>query len=119
MLHAARGPGLDRCFYRLVVVSNVAPTLVSLSIDAGAATTTSRNVALSNVCSGDPLHYMASEYADFRDGVWLPHVGVPTFVLSAGAGEKTVYLKIKNETGYSGAASDTIQFDELRAPISW
>lgn len=84
------------------------PTVSSFQINDGAASTTSRTVTLNNVCSGNPTHFMASEFADFNGATWQTYNVAPAFELSDGVGTKTVYFKVKSGAGESGVLSDSI-----------
>jgi hypothetical protein len=54
------------------------------------------------------MYYMASESPSFAGGSWRFYSENPKFTLSAGAGTKTVYFKVKNRFGESPVVSDTI-----------
>ena len=85
------------------------PVVSSFSINNGAASTTSQSVTLNNACTGSPTHFMASESSSFSGASWQTYSAAPSFTLSAGAGTKTVYFKVKNAAGESSAASDSIE----------
>jgi Zn-dependent metalloprotease len=84
------------------------PIMTSLKINAGAATTTKREVKLNNVAKNSPTEYMASESDTFAGATWLPYSTAPIFTLSTGTGTKTVYFKVRNGFEQSGVTSDTI-----------
>ncbi len=75
--------------------------------------TASQAVLLNNtVINGIPDEYQASEDVNFLDATttaWLPYSTAPTFTLSAGAGVKTVYFRVRNVVRVSPAKSDTIE----------
>ncbi|MCP4689532.1 MAG: DNRLRE domain-containing protein, partial [Desulfobacterales bacterium] len=52
------------------------------------------------------------ESPDFANASWQEYAPAPTFLLSEGAGLKTVYFKVKNDSGESDALSDAIEFQE-------
>jgi len=84
--------------------------------DGDTTATTSRVVTLTNLAGFNPTHYMASEDPDFGDASWLSYTDKATFVLSAGAGTKTVYFKVMNNYGTS-AAADNVESDVISASI--
>ena len=84
------------------------PRVNTFSLDLGKASTADRVVTLNNTCSNAPTYYMASESRSFEGAVWLYYATAPSFTLSDGVGDKTVYFKVKNAAGESAAVSDTI-----------
>jgi hypothetical protein len=96
----------------IVRVDPSTPSILSLAINEGAASTDTTCVTLNNSCEYVPTHYMASENPEFTDAEWLPYDPAPWFILSASPGEKTVYFKVMNAHGYSGIASDSIILTE-------
>ena len=86
------------------------PNVSSFQINGNASSTKSQTVALNNSVAGTtPAQYMASESSDFSGAAWLPYSNAPVFILSSGAGTKTVYLKVKDGSGTeSGVVSDSI-----------
>ena len=92
----------------LLFGGNQPPSVSSFAINDGAATTEYREVELHNVAF-EPTHYVASELPDFSDTDWWAYSEIPSFTLSAGAGIKTVYFKVKNYRGESEVVSDTIR----------
>jgi hypothetical protein len=91
------------------------PTVTTFAINPGAVETASRTVTLNNVATGSPTEYMASESASFAGAAWQVYTVAPSFTLSAGYGEKIVYLKVKNAYGESETVSDSITLSELPA----
>ncbi len=89
-------------------ITAVAPAVTTFAINNGATSTDSRTVTLNNACTGSPTEYMASTNADFAGAMWLDYSTAPSFTLSTGYGEKTVYFKTRNGFAESAAASDTI-----------
>ena len=83
-------------------------TVSFFSLNDGASTTESPLVTLTNICTGNPTHYMASESEDFTGAEWIAYSTNLQFSLSAGNGLKTVYFKVKNATGDSNTLNDTI-----------
>jgi hypothetical protein len=102
-----------RAFYAGV---DVGPLVASLSINNDAVSTLERDVSVSNICTGTPLLYIASELPDFSDASWSSHVSTFSFLLSSGNGEKTIYYKVKDDNGESPLISDTILLDA--APLA-
>jgi hypothetical protein len=88
------------------------PKVTSLKINNGASGTSSRTVTLNNTAVQSPTHYMASEKSDFSGASWKSYSTAPSFTLSSGNGEKTVYFKVKNSAGKSAAVSDSITLKE-------
>lgn len=85
------------------------PAITAFAINNGAISTSSRLVRLNNACTGVPTAYMASQSPTFAGATWKTYVTSPYFTLSAGLGVKTVYLKVRNASGVSPVASDTIR----------
>jgi len=85
--------------------------VTSLAINNGAASTASRTVTLNNACTGSPTQYMAWESSSFSGATWQTYSTAPSFTLSSGNGTKTVYFKVKNASGESNSASDTISLN--------
>ena len=88
------------------------PSVSSFNINNKAASTTSRLVTLNNTTTGTPTHYIVSESSSFSGAGWLTYAMAPSFTLSTGNGSKTVYFKVKNATGESPVASDSITLNE-------
>ncbi len=80
------------------------PEIRSFTINDGATETTQRLVSLQITCTGTPVDYLASESEAFAGAEWLPYESSPMFTLSVAPGEKTVYLKLRNEVGESSPA---------------
>lgn len=77
-------------------------------INRGAAVTDNRGVTLDSVITGAPTQYRASEQADFGGAEWLDFKASPGFMLSAGAGRKTVYLQVRRHSTVNGAVLETV-----------
>jgi len=92
------------------IAEAILPTVTTFQINNGAAVVRRRNVTLNNTCTENPTHYMASENSSFIGAVWNAYSTAPTFRLSLGYGDKTVYFKAKNDEGESPAIFDTIEF---------
>ncbi len=86
------------------------PVVESMAINGGATETTSATVTINSVCGGTPTEYMASLSPSFSGATWLPYSASLSFTLTGDLGTKTVYFKVRNASGESGAASDTILF---------
>jgi hypothetical protein len=85
------------------------PTILTLSINAGATSTTSRTVTLYNTASADATEYRASESSTFAGAAWLPYATAPSFVLSAGNTTKHVYFQVRSATG----AQSVLRYDSI------
>ena len=86
----------------------VIPTITSLAINHGDASTINSVVTLINVCTETPTFYMASESGAFTGASWQTYSTTPTFTFSSTNGTKTVYFKVKNAAGESPVVNDTI-----------
>jgi hypothetical protein len=109
----------------------LAPALTSFKINAGAASSTNGVVTLNNTATNlsvgpaypfsiasespssgggmaPPPYYMASESPSFAGANLQKHSTAPKFLLSDGAGTKTVYFKVLNGFVESNVMSDTI-----------
>jgi Tol biopolymer transport system component len=96
-------------------VDTVAPR-GAVSINGGAASTTSSSVTL-DLSASDPSPASGVVRMRFRNGgsttwsEWFDYSTSKAWLLSGGAGPKTVYVKYKDRAGnISAAASDTIRF---------
>jgi hypothetical protein len=94
------------------------PAIVNFSLNAGAASTTSRVVTLDNhVNGGAPVEYRASQSSDLSGAAWLPYATAPSFSLTGPNGPKQVYFQVRNVAAIESAvASDTITLNEP-APV--
>jgi len=99
------------------------PVLSSLKINDGVTATALSTVTLNNTwTNGTPTEYMASESSTFAvtnvtTTAWLPYDAAPVFKLSSAKGTKTVYLKLRNASGYvSNVKSDTISKTAVTTP---
>jgi RTX calcium-binding nonapeptide repeat (4 copies) len=88
----------------------------TISINGGAASTSSRSVTL-KVSASDPSPASGVASMRFRNGgtttwsQWFDYSTSTSWTLSAGAGTKTVYAQFQDRAGnVSAAASDTIRF---------
>lgn len=98
-------------FYEEAVTD--ALVLNSISINGGAGSTSSREVAISMSITGLPTHYMLSESSSFSGASWNIYSGASIpFTLSSGNGNKMIYCKIKNATVESSAKSGSITLSE-------
>jgi outer membrane protein assembly factor BamB len=94
--------------------SGTAPPQGGISINGGAACTTSANVVLSINNFGDVsiTQMIISEDPFFAGAVYEPYAATKNWTLSAGFGLKTVYAKLKTSGGTeSNVFSDTIDFE--------
>lgn len=114
VLSLSAGGGGARCLPDAVETSQlVAGVRVDrFVINGGAPATASRGVTLNGTVSGAPTQYRASEQADFGDAEWLDIKDAPGFMLSPGAGKKTVYYQVRRHTTLNGAVLETA------APVS-
>jgi hypothetical protein len=78
------------------------------SMSSGAGVTTTRNVSLDNVVSGNPTQFRASERADFKGANWQDYTQAPVFQLSAGPGKKSVYFQVRRYAALNGANLETL-----------
>lgn len=96
--------------------SGTAPPQGGISINDGAACTTSANVVLSINNFGDPsiTQMIISEDPFFAGAVYEPYAATKNWTLSAGFGLKTVYAKLKTSGGTeSNVFSDTIDYEAI------
>ncbi len=96
-----------------VITLKELPAVSAFQINNGASDTSIRTVTLNNTTTSIPTHYMASESPGFADALWLTYTASPSFTLSTGDGEKTVYFKVKNANGESLVVNDSITLKEL------
>ncbi len=92
----------------------VSPVLDSFVISGDASNTSSPLVLLEfGTSGGSPTEYQVSEDSEFTGATWLPIAVKIPYELSAGSGEKTVYVKVRNASGESAVLSDTITRDDF------
>ncbi|WP_136525967.1 toxin TcdB middle/N-terminal domain-containing protein [Geomonas ferrireducens] len=94
----------------MTVASPSVGSLDLLEQVSGKTYTTTGGIVLNNVCYGSPTSYMASESPAFTGASWQPYSATPTFTLSSGYGNKTVYFKVRNPDGESAVRSSTIVY---------
>ncbi len=87
---------------------NLALPTVTLKINNGASSTPQRGVILNMNATGAPFQFLASESPNFDGALWQDYSPAAPFVLSAGTGSKTVYVKVRNAVGESAKANDAI-----------
>jgi hypothetical protein len=103
---------IDNVVLKRAGIAPQPPVVTQFGINSGAATTTSQLVTLNNTATNGPTHYIASESSAFTGAAWQTYSTSPQFTLSAGDGQKTLYLKTKNAAGESNVVSDTITLQE-------
>ena len=93
--------------------SYVGPTNISVFINSGGLTTSSRNVLLS-LSATDALKMIISNSSDFSQSTWQDYTTSMSWVLSEGDGEKIVYVKYMDaSSNQSSLVSDSIVLEEL------
>lgn len=101
----------------ITVVDNTAPT-GSISINAGAASTTDMNTTLTLSATDDfdssgSLEMMVSSDSGFSGASWETYTASKAWTLSSGLGTKTVYVKFRDSSGNeSNVYNDTIELVE-------
>lgn len=85
-----------------------APASATVVINNGSTTTNNKQVLLSLTASNTPKEVMVSSKEDFVGAVWVAYVPAMNWTFDATPGEKTVYVKFRNESGTSGVASAKI-----------
>ncbi|HTE48967.1 MAG TPA: Ig-like domain-containing protein, partial [Candidatus Paceibacterota bacterium] len=84
------------------------PTSASISINAGAVTTSSLDVSLTLAATG-ATQMLISNNSGFSGASWMSLATSKSWTLTSGDGVKTVYAKFKSGSGgVSSAVSDTI-----------
>jgi hypothetical protein len=101
---------------RASIYYKTAPDKLSLSaygIGNGSGRTATRVVTLNHrVKNGTPLWYSVAEDETMVGKVWIPYTATPTFTLSEGNGEKTVYFMVSNATDTSDVVYGRVVLDE-------
>lgn len=94
--------------------------LAGIVIDGGAASTSDHTLSIAfNVLGVDvPTMMMLSESADFAGAEWQAYRNPATFTVS-GTGSKTIYAKVRTDTGESGVSSASIGVTGLSAVLSF
>ncbi|MEG1842425.1 MAG: hypothetical protein RR221_06895 [Alistipes sp.] len=75
--------------------------LNSITINGGAASTATRDVAVAINTNLAPTHYRIGEVADLSAQPWVTYTGNATYTLSQNNGQKTIYAQVKNADGHS------------------
>ena len=88
------------------------PTLANFSVNSNVGLATSSTVWLFMAALGTPAQYMISEDPSFAGAQWLSFATNPTYVLSAGSGPKTVYVKLRDGLSESPVYKRELFFDE-------
>lgn len=89
-----------------------AVSLASISINSGAASTSSQSVNVEFFYGGTPTHYMLSESPTFAGASWIAFTTPATFSLSDDDATKTVYAKLKDADTETPAVSSMISYEE-------
>lgn len=94
--------------------------LAGIVINGGAASTSDHTLSIAfNVLGVDvPTMMMLSESADFAGAEWQAYRNPATFTVS-GTGSKTIYAKVRTDTGESGVSSASIEVTGLSAVLSF
>jgi hypothetical protein len=110
VLSLSSGGGGASCLPGDEQTGRVAPGLAirRFVINRGAAVTAGRGVTLDGTISGVPTQYRASERSDFSDAEWQDFKASPGFLLSPGAGKKTVYFQVRRHSTMNGAVLETL-----------
>ena len=82
--------------------------VLSFILDNGNSITNTNRVSLNYITFGNPTEIMISEDPDFQDSTWQTYADNIEILLSAGFGNKTVYLKVRTSDQESSAKSDSI-----------
>ena len=98
-----------------IYVDATPPVSGSISIDSDAIYTTITSVTLTlsaTDTTSDLSQMIISENSDFSGANWESYITAKTFTLSSADGEKTVYIKFKDNAGnQSTSYSDSITLD--------
>ena len=76
------------------------PSSVGISINNGAAETSSRNVTL-QLAANDATEMIISNDLSFSDATWEPYAASKSWTLTEGLGVKRVYVNYRTQTGSS------------------
>ena len=92
-----------------------APRIPSFQVNAGANSTGKRTVNLKWVTEGDATHHRIGETSEFSGVSWTqpaqsPRLGALYEFSNDNAGQKTIYLQIKNSSTVSSIASARIEY---------
>lgn len=106
--------GLIRLSWYFQADGDTRPVITHFSLNEGEATTTNRNIMTRNEATFFPTEYMMSQSPSFIGAAWHPYAEHIPYTLTPQAGNKTVYLKVRNAAGESAPVNAEIQL--LRAP---
>ena len=92
--------------------------LISMTINSGASSTTSRSVSIVPSYRGTPTYYRIGETSDLSAVEWIAYAGgaIP-YSLSTGYGSKTVYLQLKDSGTESVVRQATINYTEASTEV--
>jgi len=101
--------GLEgRASRRIIVV----PRMFSVTINQGSPKTSSRNVTLRMSASAETEIMQVSNAPDMSDAQWEPYQSSYSWVVLAGDGDKTVYVRFRDAADNESAiVSDDIELD--------
>ena len=85
-----------------------AVTIQRFQLGAGEQTTGQRDIPLTISVSGVPTHYRVAEHWDFRGAEWQDWQSPMTYRLSAGRGQKDVYLQIRRLKSLDGGEVESV-----------
>lgn len=86
--------------------------ILGAAINDGAATTTQRDITIRLDVAGTPTHYRIAGTSDFEGAEWLTYVSTPSYQLSEGDGEKSIYIQVRNATSESNIYIASITLEE-------
>jgi hypothetical protein len=93
---------------RIIVV----PRMFSVTINQGSPKTSSRNVTLRMSASAETEIMQVSNAPDMSDAQWEPYQSSYSWVVLAGDGDKTVYVRFRDAADNESAiVSDDIELD--------
>lgn len=91
-----------------IATDTTPPSNTSISINAGAATTSALSVSLS-LAATDAVQMMIANTSEFTGATWESYAISKTWTLTSGDGTKTAYAKFRDAAGnISAAVSDSI-----------
>ncbi len=118
----ANANGLETAPVSSQIIVDTLPPTGSLMINSGEALVYSTNVTLTlllaDMSAMNEVEMMISNTADFTNAIWEPFVNTKPWVLTAGEGLKTVYVKFKDRAGNetNPAVYAYITLGQIQAP---
>lgn len=94
-------------------------SLLSISINNGAISTTDQTLSIMPSYNGTPTHYRIGEVNDLSSATWIVYSGeIISYTLSGGYGNKIVYMQLRDFTSESVIKQAAINYVEESTEVA-